>query len=101
MERPLAFASQSLNDTEKKYAQIDKEALALVFGVEKFHKYIFGQPFTLLTDHKLLLGLFQEGRAIPEMASSRMQRWVLKLAGYCIITLYNTEKARKTVMQMP
>ena len=45
-ERPFAFASRSLNNTEKKYSQLDKEALALVFGVDKFHKYVFGRLFT-------------------------------------------------------
>ena len=60
MERPLAFVSRSLNDTEKKYAQIDRQALAFVFEVEEFHKYIFGQPFTLLTDHNLCWGCFRK-----------------------------------------
>ena len=81
-ERPVAFASRSLNNTEKKYSQLDKKALALVFGVDKFHKYLFGRLFTLTTDHKPLLGLFQEGKAISEVASSRVQRWGLKLAAY-------------------
>ena len=54
----------------------------MVFNVDKFHKYVFGRLFTLMTDHKPLLGLFQEGKAISEMASSRVQRWGLKLAAY-------------------
>ena len=53
-----------------------------MFGVDKFHKYVFGRLFTLMTDHKPLLRLFQEGKAISEMASSRVQRWGLKLAAY-------------------
>ena len=81
-EHPVAFMSCSLNNTEKKYSQLNKKALALVFGVDKFHKYVFGQLFTLTTNHKPLLGLFQEGKAISEMASSRVQRWGLKLAAY-------------------
>ena len=81
-ERPVAFASHSLNNTEKRYSQLDKEALALVFGVDKFHRYVFGRLFTLMTDHKPLLGLFQEGKAISEMVSSRVQRWGLTLAAY-------------------
>ena len=74
--------SRSLNNTEKKYSQLNKGALALVFGEDKFHKYVFGRLFTFMTDHKPLLGLFQEGKAISEMASSRVQRWGLKLAAY-------------------
>ena len=44
-ERPIAFASRTLNKAERKYSQIDKEALALVWGVKKFHLYLFGPTF--------------------------------------------------------
>ena len=50
-ERPVAFASQSLTKTERKYAKIDQEALSVVWGVKKFHVYLFGRRFTLVTDH--------------------------------------------------
>ena len=65
-ERPVAFASRSLSDTEKKYSQIDTDGLALVFGVQKFHKYIFGRQIPLLTDHKPLLGLLKEEKSISQ-----------------------------------
>ena len=42
IEKPIAFASRSLSNAEKNYAQIDKEALAIVWAVRKFHNYIFG-----------------------------------------------------------
>ena len=51
--RPVDFASRSLSKAEINYAQIDREALALVFGV-RFHHYLYGRRFTLVTDHKLL-----------------------------------------------
>ena len=44
-ERPIAFASRSLSPAEKGYAQLDKEALAIVFGVTKFHVYLYGHAF--------------------------------------------------------
>ena len=50
-----------------------KKALACVFAVKKFHSYIFGQSFTLLTDHKPLLTLFGENKPISPQASARVQ----------------------------
>ena len=79
-ERPISFASRSLSAAEKNYSQIDKEGLALIFGVKKFHNYLYGRKFTLYTDHKPLVNLFE--RAIPAMAAARIQRWALTLSAY-------------------
>ena len=53
-ERPVAFASRTLSPTERNYPQIEKEALSLIFGIQKFHQYLYGRPFVLVTDHKPL-----------------------------------------------
>ena len=50
--RVIAFASKSLNDTEQRYANIEREMLGYVFGAELFHTYVFGKQFTIETDHK-------------------------------------------------
>ena len=73
-DKPIAFASRSLSPPEKNYSQLDKEALAVVLGVKRFHQYLCGCQFTIVSDHKPLRHLFQETRAVPPMASSCMQR---------------------------
>ena len=81
-ERPVAFASRSLGQAEKNYSQIEKEALGVVFGVKKFHKYLFGRKFTIANDHKPLLTLLNEAKSVPAMVSGRIQRWALLLSAY-------------------
>ena len=81
-ERPVAFASRSLNEAEVRYSQIEREALAIIFGVKRFHKMLYGREFTLRSDHKPLLFIFNENKAIPTMASARIQRWALLLSAY-------------------
>ena len=81
-EKPVIYASRALSDAERNYSQIDREGLALIFAVKKFHKYLAGQRFRLITDHKPLLGLFGEDKAIPEHSSARVQRWAVILSAY-------------------
>ena len=81
-EKPVAFASRTMNSAEKNYSQVEKEALAIVFGVRKFHQYLYGKKFEIQTDHKPLLGLFRENKQIPSMSAARIQRWALTLAAY-------------------
>ena len=81
-DKPIAFASRSLTPAERNYAQLDREALAIVFGVTKFRQYLLGRRFTILSDHKPLKYLFGETKAIPAMASARIQRWALILGAY-------------------
>ena len=79
-ERPIAYASRVLSDTERRYAVIDKEALAIVFAVNKFQQYILGRRFTLKTDHKPLERLFGPKSEIPKLAANRISRWALTLS---------------------
>lgn len=52
-DQPIAFALWSLAPAEK-YSQLDKEALAILFGVKKFHQFLYGRHFKILSDHKPL-----------------------------------------------
>ena len=81
-EQPIAFASRILSPAEKGYAQVDREALAVVFGVTKLRQYLLGRHFIILSDHQPLKYLFGEHKGIPMMASARIQRWALMLSAY-------------------
>ena len=81
-DKPIAFTSRSLALAERKYSQIEKEGLAIVFGVKTFHQHLFGHHFTILSDHKALQFLFSESKGTPTMASARIQRWAVSLGTY-------------------
>lgn len=80
-DRPVFFASCTLTDTQKRYPQLHREALAIIFGVKKFHKYIAGKKFTIISDHQPLREIFNESKAIP-IANERLQKWAIFLTSY-------------------
>jgi len=91
-ERPIAFASRSLTTAEQNYAQIDREALSLVWGVRKFNQYLHGQKFTLITDHQPLVSIFHPAKTVPIMSAQRLQRWALFLGAHRYDILFKGTK---------
>ena len=81
-ERPIAYISRTLSAVEKHYSQLEKEALAIIFVVKKFHHYLIGRHFTIESDHQPLKTLFGETSRIPNMAPSRIVRWAVILSAY-------------------
>ncbi len=77
-----AFASTTLNKAETNHAQLEREALSIVFRVRKFHLYLYGRKFTLLTDHQPLMIILGPHTGIPSLTASRLQRWALLLSAH-------------------
>jgi hypothetical protein len=77
--RPVEYASRTMSQTQRQYAQIEKEMLAVQFGLEKFHQYVYGQEVIVETDHKPLLGIAK--KPLTEV-SPRLQRMRLRCLRY-------------------
>ena len=75
---PICYASRSLTECEKKYSQTEREALGLVWACEKFHPYIYGAKFDLVTDHKPLEAIYNP----HSKPCARIERWTLRLQPY-------------------
>ena len=82
---PIAYASRSLTPTEAQYAQIEKELLAIVFGMEKFEGYTYGRKVLVDTDHKPLESIMKKGLL---SAPKRLQRMLLRLQKFDVEVTY-------------
>lgn len=82
--RIICYANKSLSTTEKRYCQTEKEALALVWAVERFSVYLLGRKFELETDHKPLEAIFSP----TSRPCARIERWVLRLQSFTFKVIY-------------
>ena len=83
--KPVAFARKALTETECRYANIERELLAVVYGCERFHTYICGSNFVVETDHKTLeIISFKNLTSAPP----RLQRMLLRIQGYDMTIKY-------------
>ena len=78
-KKPIVFASKTLTKTQSNYSNIEREMLSLVHGVERFHTYLYGRSFTIITDHKPLEMICNKPIA---SAPPRLQRMPVKIQGY-------------------
>jgi len=76
---PISFASRTLTKSEQKWAQIEKELLAIVFACERFHYYVYGREFLVESDHKPLEVLLSRD---IDSVTMRLQRMLLYLLKY-------------------
>lgn len=77
--RPVAYVSRALTKTEEGYAQIEKEALSILFALERLHTYVYGKRITVENDHKPLMTIFKKALL---SAPRRLQRIMLRLQNY-------------------
>ena len=93
-EVAVCYASRCLTDCERRYSQTEKEALALVWACEKFHAYVYGMKFDLVTDHKALEAIYGP-RSKPR---ARIERWVLRMQPYDfhVVHIPGTQDVAKT-----
>lgn len=92
-ERPIAYASRTLSGTERKYSQIDKEALAIVWAVQKFFFYLYARHFTLFTDHKPLTQILDPYKSLPVLCISRMANYADFLGNFDFNVVFKTTNA--------
>lgn len=84
-EKPIAYASRTLNKAETNYSVIQKELLAIIWAVKHFRPYLYGRHFSIITDHRpltYLVGL--------KNASSQLMRWRLQLSEYDYEIIYRS-----------
>ena len=84
-QKPVAFATKNLSPAEKRYANIEREMLAVVWGCIKFHHYLYDRKFICQTDHKPLEDIHLKHLSD---APPRLRRLLLKLQPYDIIIKY-------------
>lgn len=84
--RPVEFASRAMTNTEQSHAQIEKEMLAILFALERFHTYVYAMPNVKVeTDHKPLLAIHKKALS---SAPKRLQRMLLRTLGYTYELVY-------------
>ena len=93
VERPIMFASRTLSKAERSYSQLDREALAIMFAIRKFHRYILCRKFTIVIDHLPLVGIFKPNAPIPDFVPPRRLRWILTVACYDCNIVYKPGKS--------
>ena len=83
--KPVAFASKSLTPTQSNYSNIEREMLAVVYGIERFSPYLYGRSFTVNTDRKHLEIIAHKPIT---SAPPRLQRMLLRIQGYDYNVVY-------------
>ena len=85
----ISYASRALTPVEQRYSQTEREALAVVFGCERYHLYVMGSRFTVVTDHKPLVSIYNNPQSNPP---AWIEHWTLCLQRYDMTVVYRPGK---------
>ncbi|XP_046570716.1 uncharacterized protein LOC124278930 [Haliotis rubra] len=81
-----------LHEHSTRQKRVEKEGLSVIFGIKRFHQYLYGRHFLMSNDHKPLQFLFGEKKGILDMSSPRIQRWAITLSAYSYSFVYTPGK---------
>lgn len=81
--KSVYYASRALTNVERRYSQTEREALAIVWACEKFHVFLYGKEFSMITDHKPLEVIYSPKSKMP----ARIKHWALRLQPYSLTNL--------------
>ena len=87
--KPIAHTSRVMTQTEQRYAQLEKEMLAIIFALERFHQYTFRRPVHVYSDHKPLESILRKPLA---QAPRRLQGMMLRQQEYTVEVSYERGK---------
>ena len=86
--KPVLFLSHKMNEAQRKYTAMEREAYAIIYALKKLRNYLYGTKFTILTDHKPLLSLFSK-----QINNARIQRWAVIMSEFDFDIAYTKGKS--------
>jgi len=87
-DHPVMYLSRKLTEAERRYSNIEREALAIVWATVRARHFLLGKKFMLRSDHKPLEYIFHPSRELPKVTSARLARWAIQLMAFDYEIMY-------------